>query len=84
MVRPQGTVVIDLSYNWPPKENEVLCLKVVGGEANESNRTAIERLQRSLPDRLKHKEVDCLLQNTEIGIYVPEPGLQRSLGCGCD
>jgi hypothetical protein len=81
MVRPHGTVVIDHFYNWPPKENEVLCLTAVGGGPNESNKAAIERLQRSLPDRLKHKEVDCLLQNTENGVYVPEPGLQRSLGC---
>jgi hypothetical protein len=84
MVRPQGRVVIDLFWNWPLKEDEVLCLISVGRAENETSKAVIERLQRPLPDRLKHKEVDFLLQNTEIRVYVPELGLQRSLGYNCD
>jgi len=61
----------------------VLCLISVGRAENETSKAVIERLERSLPDRLKHKEVDFLLQNTEIGVYVPEPGLQM-VECGGD
>jgi hypothetical protein len=59
-----GRIFIDLFKNWPLNENDTV--SILSG-----SRAQLERGRSSLPDKLKHKEVDWLLQGT--GVYVPRP-----------
>lgn len=68
-------IFIDFFENWPPKENDMVYMLSCSEAQLESRRS-------SLPDRLKNKEVDWLLQGA--GVYVPPPLPQWGMSCGCD
>lgn len=55
-------VLLEYFENWPPRENDVLCVLSMRHALTESSKAAFERawtkIQTSLPDRLKHKDVD--------------------------
>jgi hypothetical protein len=68
-------IFIDFFENWPPKENDMVYMLSCSVAQLESRRSL-------LPDRLKNKEVDWLLQGA--GVYVPPPLPQWGMSCGCD
>jgi len=67
-------IFIDYFENWPPKENDMVNMLSCSEAQLESRRSL-------LLDRLKHKEVDWLLQGA--GVHVPPPLPQRGTSCGC-
>jgi hypothetical protein len=79
-------VFLEYFENWPPRENDVPCVLSMRHPPTESSKAAFERawmkVRTSLPDRLKHKDVDWLVQGAETGVYVPQPDNQWSIGCG--
>ena len=64
----------------------MLCVLSMLHAPIESSKAAFERgwtkVPTSLPDRLKHKDVDWLVHGADTGVYMPQPERQWSMGCG--